>query len=392
MPKSVNLPLFDEADAPSEDPAHTEAAALRVVPQAQALLSPAAKAFNLQLTRIDKLKSQLQELQALGLAHRQARHQLLTPLEQRRRQCMSEMVLWLDARLAEKTLSAVQRQTAQDILCQLASALAAEGDTAMAALHDRHHPRSLAELEQDRQKALRAQLEEALGEPLEGLHEDASAEELLSAGMERLRQSVSDEQDRRREAAQARKARKKPGAARSKAQLQLEDADTTLRALFRQLASALHPDREPDAQERLRKTALMSEANAAYGRKDLVALMQIQQRALLADAAAASRLSDDKLAALTLLLKQQVAELERERASLNDRMAFEFDVPLGFGVTPKTLQMVLNEQLMDLEEELDLMLLDLQSVQDSAGLKRWLTQQRKETQRQQRHNAAFDAW
>ena len=72
----------------------------------------------------------------------------------------------------------------------------------------------------------------------------------------------------KREAAQAKRERKKPGAALR--QTEQHDADTLLRRLFRQLASALHPDRETDPQARLRKTALMSEANAAYEKRDLV--------------------------------------------------------------------------------------------------------------------------
>lgn len=357
------------------------AAALRVLPPVQASLSSAARAFNLQLARIDKLKSQLRELEALGQAHRSALHQTVTPLQKRHAQRMREMALWLDERLAGKALSALQRETARQILCALARTLAQDGDSAMAELHDRHSPRSLTQLAQDRADAVRAQLEAALGEPLDAAHEGASADELLRAGMERLRQSVDEEQERRREAARARKARKKPGAVRSKAQAQMEDAETTLRALFRQLASALHPDREPDARERLRKTALMSEANAAYGRKDLVALMQIQQRAALADPDAASRMTDDKLAALTLLLKQQVADLERERAGRNDQLAGEFDLPRGYGVTPKTLQMVLHEQVFELEEALSLMERDLLEVKNDAGLKRWLTAQRNDARR-----------
>lgn len=371
IPHSETASLFDEPDA----------AALRVLPPTQAPLSPAAKAFNLQLARIDKLKSQLQDLDALSLSHRNALHQLLTPLQKRHAQRMREMALWLDERLAGKALSALQRQTAQQIVCGLAKTLAQDGDAGMAALHDRHSPQTLAQQDQERADALRAQLETALGEPLDAAHDAASADELLRAGMERLRQSVNEEQERRAAAAQARKARKKPGAARSKAQALVADAETTLRQLFRQLASALHPDREPDAQARLQKTALMSEANAAYGRKDLVALMQIQQRVTLADPDVALRMTDDKLAALTLLLKQQVADLERQRAGRQSQLAGEFDVPYGLGLTPKTLQMVLQEQVFELEDALDLMERDLQRVKDDAGLKRWLTEQRKETRR-----------
>ncbi|WP_449371513.1 J domain-containing protein, partial [Thiomonas sp.] len=38
----------------------------------------------------------------------------------------------------------------------------------------------------------------------------------------------------------------------------------SLRAIYRKLASALHPDREPDPAERARKTALLQRANTAH--------------------------------------------------------------------------------------------------------------------------------
>jgi len=395
MPRpSSNDSLFGESDPRFDDArgAVPSATALRVQPPTQAPLSAAAKAFNLQLTRIDKLKSQLQELDAWEQAHRLALHQNVTPLQKRHSQAMRAMALFLDERLGGKALAAGQRETARQILCGLARTLAEEGDTEMAALHDRHNPQTLAELARGRADALRAQLEEALGEPLGAEHEGASADEVLRAGMERLRQSVEDEQARRRAAAEKRKAKKKPNAAQAAVQAQMEDAETSLRKLFRQLASALHPDREPDAQARLAKTALMSEANAAYERKDLVALMQIQQRAALADPQAAAQMGDDKLAALTRLLKQQVADLERERAARNDRLAAEFQVPMGFGVTPKTLQMVLHDQVFELEEALALMQEDLERVQADAGLKRWLAEQRNATRRLRREQTQDDGF
>lgn len=381
--------LFDDIEPAVPDTPATGATTLSVRPVEAEPLSAAARAFNLQLTRIDKLKSQLQALDNLAQAHRHALHAQVTPLQKRHGQALREMALFLAERLQGKLLSAVQRETARQILCSLARTLARDGDAEMAALHDQHHTATLAELARERADELRAQLEAALGGSLDDVHQDASADEVLAAGMERLRQSVADEQERRREAAARRKAKKKPGAVQTAAQAQLDDAETALRKLFRQLASALHPDRETDAQARLAKTALMSEANAAYERKDLVALMQIQQRALLADPLAAAQMSDDKLAALTRLLKQQVADLERDRAGRNDQLAAEFHIASGLGVTPRTLQMVLQEQVEELEAALDLMNRDLQRVQDDAGLKRWLTEQRHETRRQQRDGFFF---
>lgn len=368
-----------DAHAPS-----SVAAALSVASATQAPLPAAARAFNLQLTRIDKLKSQLQALDALAQSHRQAVHDHLNPLHLAHAQTMREMALLLDQRLGTRVLSRVQRETALELLCGLARTLAEDGDAEMAALHDKHHPQSLAELAQADKADLREQLEEMLGEPLDGLHEGASLEDMVAAGMARMREAAKAEQERRRAAAAKRKAKKKPGAAQAAALALMDDAQTSLRSLFRQLASMLHPDRESDAQLRQTKTALMSEANAAYERRDLVTLLQIQQRALGADPLAAARLSDDKLAALTQLLKAQVAELERERASRSEQLAAEFEVAPGFGLSPQTLQRVLEARVSALQEEVEQMQRDLRQVQDDAGLKRWLTEQRRLAQRQMR--------
>jgi hypothetical protein len=338
--------------------------------------SAAARAFQLQLTRIDKLKGQLQELDALAHSHRLAVHQQVKPLITRRDQCTRNMALLLDASLEGNSLSRLQRQTATEILCGMAAALAEQGDADMALLHDKHSRQSLAALKQIESNELRAQLEAALGERLDGLPEGASVDDMLAAGMARMRQTMQADQERRRTAAARRKAKKKPSAAQTTAHAQLEDAETSLRKLFRQLASTLHPDREPDAQIRLSKTAWMSEANAAYERRDLMALLQIQQKVLGIDALAAGQTSDDKLAGLTQLLKQQVADLERERAKRSEGLAAEFELAPGFKLSAPVLQARLQAQVSELEQELALMHRDLAQVQDDAGLKRWLNGQR----------------
>lgn len=373
-------PFDDLRPAPSPD----AATALAVLPAAQAPLSAAARAFNLQLQRIDKLKSQLQELDALAQTHRHALHQRITPLQKRQDQVMRDMVVFLDKRLGGKALTSLQKVTARQILCAMARGLALAGDAEMAAMHDRHSPQSLEAMAQEDAADFRAHLDEVLGDWVNDVDEGASAEQMMAAGMERLRQAMKEEQDKTRAAAAKRKARKKPSAAQAAAQAQMEDAETSLRKLFRQLASALHPDREPDPQARLAKTALMSEANAAYERRDLVALMQIQQRALMADPLAAAQMSDDKLAALTRLLKQQVADLERQRAARSEQLAAEFHIPIGLGLTPRTLGQVMDDQVEELEDDLALMEHDLARVQDDAGFKRWLTEQRNGIRRHER--------
>lgn len=388
------LPLFDEVgptsgptsgpisgpiSGPASEPA-SGAAALRLAAQAPVLLSADARAFDLQLRRVAKLKSQLQELDALEQSHRQTAHQQLTPLQARHRLCMREMAVLIDQRMDSKALTASQRQTAAQMLCSLAGALAEHGDADMAALHDKRSPQSLDELKQADAARLRAQIEELLGEPLEAAQEDASLEEMLAAGMARVRQSLEAKEEARRAAAARRKARQKPHAAPA----QIQEGETHLRRLFRQLASSLHPDREPDAHARLAKTALMSEVNAAYGRRDGVALLQIHQEVLSTDPQAAALVSQEKLAGWTVLIKQQVADLERERAARSRRLAAEFELDPGLKLTAAALQSVLKERANDLEEEIALMQRDLQLVQNDAGLKRLLNQQAQASRRPMR--------
>lgn len=358
-------------------PSIPDATALRVLPPSAQPLSAAARAYNLQLTRIDKLKSQLAELEALGQLHRQALHSAIDPLRRQLAQGQRELALALDGFLQGQELSRGQAEVARALLCQLTRHMVEAGGPgcdAMRELHDRHSPRTLAQLKQEDADALRARLESVLGEPLDDEGQDLSTEQLLRAGMARLRRAQEEEQDKKREAAQAKRERKKPGAALR--QTEQHDADTLLRRLFRQLASALHPDRETDPQARLRKTALMSEANAAYEKRDLVTMLQIQSRAELADPAAVHKLSDERLASLTLLLKAQVAELERERAGRQSALADEFDLPEGLSPNANTLLQNRIDHALGLEAAIADIESDLRQVSNGVRVKRWLNAQR----------------
>jgi hypothetical protein len=357
-----------------------EPTGLAVTPQPPAqprTASATSRAHQIQLTRITQIKQQIAELDTLAQAHRVAVHRQVHPLRAAQRQQLRSMVLLIEQRLAGKTLAAPQRRAAVGILCDMAATLASEGDTEMAALHDRHSPTTLEQQARAQSQAMRAEMEAALGAHLEDLPPEASMEQILAAGMARLREQEAQANDDKRTRAERRQAKKKtkPAPAQTQAQALLDNAAGLLRGLFRQLASALHPDREQDATARERKTALMGQANAAYARKDLLALLQLQQHAGLSDALGTGALAEEQLAAMTLLLKQQVADLERERAGRQDALAQEFQVSRHMGVTPRTLQMVLLEQVEELEMALDLMRADATLVQSDAGFKRWLKTQ-----------------
>jgi hypothetical protein len=339
-------------------------------------LSPAQQRFNRLLVRIDKLKAQIAEVQALGDLHRPVFSATLTPLHERFDALMRRMALWLDERLQGKDLRPAQKRTAIEILCGLCAVLVASGDESMRALHDKRSRRSLEEKDQAAAADMRAMMEGVLGKPLdldESLDESPdSVDAVMRAAMAHLQEAAQAEQQHQHAA----RARKKPTAAQRKAAQQQEDADTVLRKVFRQLASALHPDRERDPAEHQRKTALMSEANAAYGRQDLMALLQIQLRIEQADAQSLSQLPEEKIASMSLLLKQQVSELEQALAAQRAQVMEEFDLPSYPAPNAAMLHSQLLMQEHSLKQDLASMEQDLELVQDDANFKLWLKSQK----------------
>lgn len=341
-------------------------------------LSSAAKSFNLQLSRVEKLKEQLAELEALRLEFLPKFDAVLRPLEERNRAAVRSAACWIDERLQRKGLGKVQRQTAIDILCDMASQLAELGDPDMAALHDKYSQVSFSEVQASELTLFKDMLDEVMGEPFgdDQNQNFSSMEDLMQANAARFHKMQMEAEEARQKTLEKKQAKKKKTLAGQQAEQLQQDASGLLRQIFRQLASSLHPDRETDEALRIQKTALMSEANAAYDRKDLVALMQLQVRAALVDQAGAQRMSDEKLAALTLLLKQQVADLERERALKQRSLIHELNLPYGVQTGRNALQRYLADCQLNLQHECEDLEHDVVSWEYDALFKAWLNASR----------------
>ena len=315
-------------------------------------------------------------MQKLGDAFRPLYSSTLEPLRQAQTAMVRRMALLLDERLQRKGLTPAQKRNGLEILCSLCEMLAMKGDAEMAALHDQRSLHTLRQKEEEQAAGLRAMMEDALGQSLDVDGQDESLnpmEALFRASQEGLNAAMQAEEEREA-AAQARK-KKKPTVAQHKAAQEQEDADSVLRQVYRQLASALHPDRERDPAEQQRKTALMSEANAAYGKQDLMALLHLQLRIAQADAQDLLQQPEERIAAMTRLLKQQAAELESELMARQHHLRQEFELNFFQQPSAATLRRQLEQQEKDLKDELAFMEEDLQEVQDDAGFKRWLKEQ-----------------
>lgn len=373
MKRTKAQPSQVRPEGPPEPGAAPQAASeLVALHFAGAALTPAQQRFNRLLKRIDTLSGKLQALITLADGHRVAYVNTLDPLERQQQDLMRRMALYLHGRLQQPGLSAAQKQVATEIVCYLSEALAMEGDAEMQALHDALSPDSLEDKSRDAADELQSMLEALLGVSLDEDGADPTPrtpEEVLRAGMEQVRA----EQARLQEARAAR-----PNARQRKAAQQSADAQSALRTVYRQLASALHPDRETDPAEHTRKTALMSEVNAAYERRDLTALLQLALRVEQVDAGSVARMAQEKIVALTQLLKEQVAALEQDVWRMEQRLREEFTgSPHGhLTLTAASLKRALREQQQDLQMQIAQMERELALVQNDARLKRWLKEQK----------------
>ena len=334
-------------------------------------LSPAQLRFNRQLARIDTLKQQIDALQALADTQRPLHHRTLHPLRERHLALMRKMALWLDERLHGRGLSFAHKQTATDMLCAMCEHLAAGGDEEMRALHDKHSPHSIEDKQQAAAARVRALMERALGRPLDTDPPD-SLDDVLLAGLAQKHEAAEADHAQR----QHTKARRKPTVAQRRAEKQQHDAETTLRKLYRQLSSALHPDRELDPDSRTHKNALMVEANTAYERRDLVALLHIQLHIEQTDPQALSRMAEEKIESMSLLLSQQTAKLERELDAHKQIVLQEFGLHSFEPLTAASLHRHLSREAQALKQDVAAMEQDMRTVRDDASFKRWLKLQK----------------
>jgi hypothetical protein len=343
--------------------------------QPAAELTPAQKRFNTLLARVSALSDSIATLESLSTKHRSSHLTAMSALKSQEDAARKNLLLYLDGCLHSAELTGTHRRSATQIILALCEALEHKNDGQVQAVFNQHHSeedaQALAEEARAGAKHAKAVFEDLFGKPLHGADDLHTAEAVFEAGLRQYREQQQRLEDKR----QAKKAKKKPAARQLKDAQQKMDANTALRTVYRQLASALHPDREPDEAERLRKTALMSEVNAAYDRKNLSELLKLQLQLAQIDSAALSRIADDKLNAMCLLLKEQVEALEEDEAQAQFEIRHYLGVNELDHISAESLTRALAIQLRDKEHEVDTLERDLRRIQNEAELKRWLKEQ-----------------
>ena len=347
---------------------------------ASANWSPAQKRFNTLLTRIDKLKAQIADIQALADTHRVVYQATVPPLRKSNEAALKGLTLWLDERLRRGGLPEPELSQGIAILLRLCASFVERGDDEMRVLFNKRSPQSYETLQQARMADTKKKMAAFFAANLDefGIDDDMQTDDTeFEEALDDLQEAVHAEQVRRQAATgfkEAQNSRNTQTAAQKKQQL---DASTVLRTVYRQLASALHPDRAQDAADQQRKTTLMSEVNAAYERQDLMALLHLQVSIEQASSQSLMQLPLEKMEAMSRLLKAQANELKQALFGHQIMLIREFNLSPYDRPTAQSLR----AELAHVKDEMEMFEYDMkhhmQEMRRDLGLKRWIKRETK---------------
>jgi hypothetical protein len=351
---------------------------------AAAPLSPQQKRFNTQVQRIAAQRKLLADWEEAAKACR-ARHAAeFAPLLATHHALLCELARWLDTEASPRKLSKTDRATLGEALAELAGDLAdsARDEATRQAMKELYNRYAQADFDAEAgetaeiaNEMARAMAREIFGLDMDGV--DLDSPEEIARHVEEQMQARQAQAARAREAHQAQRRGRKPGARERKAQEEAQQASQSVREVYRKLASSLHPDRETDPVERERKTALMQRVNQAYAANKLLDLLQLQLEAEQIDPSHIADLGEERLKAYNRVLAEQLGELQQEVREAQARLCGEMGLDPYRSYKPTQLMAQLRLQIQYLQTDIHHLRQQLRTLrEDPAELKSWLREQR----------------
>jgi len=355
--------------------------AVRIVAdKAKPGLSQAQQQFNTLIKKIDQQK------QRLGLwSETIPRMQYITvhefdPLLKTYDGLQTQWVHLLDKAYDSPALKKRDKEKVSHLICEATAELLADGgdDADLKGIYNRH---SGSDFDAEDQ-ALDAATGELMKSMMEGTlgidfgDADVSSMEKMQAFVEEKMESMRTGQEARQREAEARRAKRnktqKQQAKEDQMQAEAVHLKKSIQEVYRKLATALHPDREPDPAERERKTALMQRVNVAYGNKDLLQLLELQLQVEQIDQTQINNIAEDRLKHYNKILKQQLEQLQQEAEGIEAVWKRQLNMPPFAPVSPKGLMDRLQDDIRQLKREVAGIKQDLHTFQDVQHLKSWL--------------------
>lgn len=328
--------------------------------------------FQRLLRQVDEQRTRLADWNTYHTRYEQRLSGELLPLYADYRAVRCRMVALLDSHWDKRTLKGKRQQIQlKTLLVDLLEILLDEqDDSTLAALYQKHCEISFAEQKAEELIEQRQVLEDFFGIPLNDLQDNGDIEDMIRQIHQKLNYPMDDDAlaghvdgapppGRRKSAKQQ--------AAELKKEADTKTISQTVRAVYRKLASALHPDRETDAATREKKTEQMQRVNQAYEAGDLLSLLNLQFEIEQIDTDHLTSLPPERLGHYNQVLREQLAELKGEIEAAT--ALFRQLCPWQTKLAPHHVDRAMNEEILKNQQEIAQITEDLETLQDPAELK-----------------------
>lgn len=353
------MPLFSRDAAPSAG----------LVLTTTTPLGKEQKTFNSLIRKIDARRAELAEwAEAVGHFRQRYLSDLL-PLRDEETDLYAQLVRSLDQAHGQKGVTKGEKRKLSSMIAQLAQlVLERIEDDEIKALYNTHSHSDFDAEVAAQQDSMKSMLEDMLDMDL-GDDVDLSSPEAV---IERMQSQFRAEQEAIDAQAKPRKKTARQLARDARLEAEEKQLSQSIREVYRKLASALHPDREPDPAERLRKTTLMQQANEAYQSGNLLQLLELQLQLEQIDHAHLANLDGNRLKHYIKILRDQLKELETEIDHIEYSFVAEFGLSSLTRLNPKDLMSILQDDIDHCANIIRQAELDLENAADPKRLKAWL--------------------
>jgi hypothetical protein len=348
---------------------------LRISTSKQAArLAPAQKKFNTLIGRINRQRKRLAEWQEIMPIYQEEVLTTFQPLRDTYAGFQAQMVELLDSHWVNNRFSRLQKDKVSHIIKDICVELINDhGRDDLEPIANRHSDIDFDD-QQEQMKAmggdvLRAMLEAEFGiDPGDielDMDDPYGTAEKLGSILEEQQRKAEDQRPRRKKSARqlAREEREKEEESK---------ISQSIRAVYRQLVGALHPDRETDPEEHQRKTDLMQKVTVAYKNRDLLQLLELQLTVEQIDQNVIDSINEDRLNYFNKILQRQSLELKQEIEEVELHMKAAGGLDPFESLTPKKLFSALRKDKKQLELAIFEIQRDLGLFKDIRKVKHWL--------------------
>ncbi|WMP16642.1 molecular chaperone DnaJ [Thiothrix lacustris] len=349
---------------------------IKTIPE-QVSLSPAQKKFNTLIKKIDAQKTILREWQETLEQCRETAIEKLEPLRTTLHGHQADLVLLLDRQFTSHKFTPSQADKLTHLITETCEELITFNQRDdLKAIFNKYSTEDFDALDQASDAIaldmMKAMFEEKFGTSLDDTEFDIKDPQGTA---ERLSKKFKEQQTHAEEEAQKRSPPRKSAKQIAKEAKEAEEAanvSKSIQTVYRQLTSALHPDREQDPVERERKTELMQQVTVAYASKDLLKLLALQLAVEQIDQSKLNNINAERLKHYNQILNNQLRELQEEVLLKESEIRRMINAPHAEPLSPKRMIGLVKQDLRTVQNMIARIQHDMRAFRDVKQLKEWL--------------------